>query len=68
MLNPYIDARGIFHGIIIDIYDFDLLRITIEDIRHRKFLINFENNIAWLLQILRILYPYYIIVPIEFMY
>ena len=61
MLNPYIDAQGIFHGILFDIYDFELERYrNIND-----FLI-LANNLAWLLQTFGILHIYYEFIPIEF--
>ena len=60
MLNPYIDARGIFHGILFDIYDFDYIPID------KNNSISTTNDIAWFLQLLLILKVYYIIVPIEF--
>ena len=63
MLNPYIDARGIFHGILFDIYDFEFLLSLYLNL---KIDIAFANNIAWLFQYLGIIDNYFILVPISF--
>jgi len=63
MLNPYIDTRGIFHGILFDVYDFEFLLSLYLNL---KIDIAFANNMAWLLQTFGILHLYYEIIPIEF--
>ena len=62
ILNPRIE-NGIFKGELFDIYDFDW--INLNDLDSIKGVI--INNIAFLLQIIR-LKNYYFLIPIEFIW
>lgn len=62
ILNPRIE-NGVFKGELFDIYDFEW--INLDDLDNIKGVI--ANNIAFLLQIIR-LKNYYFLIPIEFIW
>ena len=61
IIRPNVDKNGYFKGILFDWYDFDWLPINRENLQT-----NIINDAAFILQKIKMLKNYYILIPIKF--